>query len=89
MIARLGRQIVGTVISGFALLGFAFVQLGDRTGLEHACAILATPEAERAVKGFVTQLQSLKQQFFKVSAPASAPEMKPRSPSGGSSGKQP
>ena len=32
----------------FALLGFCYVPLGQRTGLEHAKAILTTPAALRA-----------------------------------------
>jgi len=74
VIARLGRQLFGSVISAFALLGFVFVPLGERTGLEHAKAILATPEASRAGKGLLTQLEAVKRQFF---SPNSKPETTP------------
>jgi len=74
VIARLGRQLFGSVISAFALLGFVFVPLGERTGLEHAKAILATPEASRAGKGLLTQLEALKRQFL---SPNSKPETTP------------
>lgn len=71
MFASLGRQAFGSVISAFALLGFVFVPLGERTGLQHAKAILATPEASRAGEGLLTQLEALKRQFL---SPNSKPE---------------
>jgi hypothetical protein len=42
-----GRRLVSLVVVSFAALGFMAVPIGDRTGYEHARAILATPEAAR------------------------------------------
>ncbi|MDX2052523.1 MAG: hypothetical protein SFV15_09040 [Polyangiaceae bacterium] len=65
MIVRLARQAIGSIVSVFALLGFAFVPLGDQTGFEHAKAILATPEATRAFRGLVERLEAAKEQAWK------------------------
>lgn len=41
------------MIGLFALLGFAYVPLGSRTGLEHSVALLRTPAAREAIAGLV------------------------------------
>ncbi len=45
VMSRLGHRAVELVVGGFALLGFVYVPLGDRTGLEHVARILRTPAA--------------------------------------------
>ena len=48
MFFRLGRAF--SLATGFfALLGFIAVPLGDKTGYEHVCSALRTPEGQRAV----------------------------------------
>ncbi|HET9934781.1 MAG TPA: hypothetical protein VFQ35_28950 [Polyangiaceae bacterium] len=41
------------MIGLFALLGFAYVPLGSRTGLEHSVALIRTPAAREAIAGLV------------------------------------
>ena len=48
MITRLGRRALEIGVGLFALLGFAFVPLGKKTGLEHVKAIIATEPAREA-----------------------------------------
>ena len=48
MLRVLGRRGLEAGISLFAVLGFCYVPLGSRTGLEHAKAIFGTPAAKRA-----------------------------------------
>ncbi|MCC6215123.1 MAG: hypothetical protein IT376_09655 [Polyangiaceae bacterium] len=48
MIGRLGRRATEALVLLFAALGFVLVPLGSRTGLEHARAVLSTPEARVA-----------------------------------------
>ncbi len=45
VMSRLGHRAVELVVGGFALLGFVYVPLGERTGLEHVARILRTPAA--------------------------------------------
>lgn len=48
-IGTLGRRLVEGLTGLFALLGFLYVPLGQRTGFEHARAVLSTPAASAAV----------------------------------------
>ncbi len=48
MITRVGRRVLEIGVGMFALLGFAFVPLGKKTGLEHLKAIIATAPAKEA-----------------------------------------
>lgn len=48
MLGKAGRRFVDVTVLLFAAYAFAFVPLGRRTALEHARAILASPEAEDA-----------------------------------------
>ena len=48
MITHLGRRALEVGVGLFALLGFAFVPLGKKTGLEHVKAIVATEPAKEA-----------------------------------------
>ncbi len=48
MLRVLGRRALEAGISVFAILGFCYVPLGTRTGLEHAKAVFGTPAAKRA-----------------------------------------
>jgi hypothetical protein len=43
-----GRRIAESIVALFALLGFAFVPLGQKTALEHALDIFTTPAAKNA-----------------------------------------
>ncbi|MEP7051135.1 MAG: hypothetical protein ABJB12_12325 [Pseudomonadota bacterium] len=48
MLRVLGRRGLEAGISLFAILGFCYVPLGSRTGLEHAKAVFGTAAAKRA-----------------------------------------
>lgn len=48
MISRLGRRALDALVVLFAVLGFCFVPLGKKTGLEHAKAMLSTGAAKEA-----------------------------------------
>jgi hypothetical protein len=43
-----GRRIAESVVALFALLGFAFVPLGQKTALEHTLNVFTTPAARNA-----------------------------------------
>lgn len=75
MFGRFGRRGVELLVLLFAGLGFAFVPLGKKTGLEHARAILATGPAAEAGRGLVEGARRLRQ------ALVAAPEAEPREPS--------
>ena len=59
MLHRLGRRALDLVIGLFAVLGFFYVPLGPRTGFEHVKAIVATPPALEAYRGFVSAADKL------------------------------
>ena len=48
MFTRLGRRALDALEVVFAVLGFCYVPLGKKTGLEHAKAIFATAPAREA-----------------------------------------
>ena len=66
MIARFGRRLLEGLVALFALLGFAFVPLGERTGLEHLKAIASTPAAERAARELVQASVELRQRLTRA-----------------------
>ena len=66
MIARFGRRLLEGLVALFALLGFAFVPLGDHTGLEHLQAVFSTPAAERAARELVQAGAQLRQRLTRA-----------------------
>ncbi len=50
MFARLGLRALNLVMLFFAMLGFFFVPLGERTAWEHSRAVLDTPAASEACR---------------------------------------
>jgi hypothetical protein len=73
VIGNLGRRAIELVVLLFALLGFAFVPLGSRTGLGHVRAILETGAAGQAGRGLIEALGRLRQSFGTTDpAPGSA-----------------
>ena len=66
MIARFGRRLLEGLVALFALLGFAFVPLGEHTGLEHLKAIVATPAAQRAAHELVQASAELRQRLTRA-----------------------
>lgn len=66
MIARFGRRLLEGLVALFALLGFAFVPLGEHTGLEHLKAIASTPAAERAARELVEASAQLRRRLTRA-----------------------
>ena len=62
----------------FALLGFAFVPLGQKTALEHTFAIFSTPPAVGAFRELVGTVLRLKDRVVEVVAPAVPPQNQPK-----------
>jgi hypothetical protein len=60
VIERLGRRALELVVLLFALLGFAFVPLGHKTGLEHVGAILSTDAARQAGRDLLQAMNRLR-----------------------------
>lgn len=55
----------------FALLGFAFVPLGSKTGLEHTLAVLGTPSVREAANGLMIALDKAKTKLVEAFVPSS------------------
>ena len=66
MIARFGRRLLEGLVALFALMGFAFVPLGEHTGLEHLRAIASTEAAERAARELVQAGAELRQRITRA-----------------------
>jgi len=66
VIARFGRRLLEGVVGLFALLGFAFVPLGEHTGLEHLKAVASTPAAQRAARELIQAGVKLRQQLTRA-----------------------
>lgn len=62
----MGRRAVEAVVGLFALLGFAFVPLGSKTGLEHTVALASTPTAREAVSGLAVTLDRAREQVMRA-----------------------
>lgn len=75
-----------TVVGIFALLGFAFVPLGSKTGLEHAIALAETPTAREAVTGLLGMAARARDQLLQVLAPRSSESAPLPLPSAGAGG---
>lgn len=72
MITRIGRRSLELGVGLFALMGFAFVPLGKKTGLEHVKAILATAPAREAGKELLEASHKLRQRVLGDLASAGA-----------------
>jgi hypothetical protein len=65
----LGRRALESVVGLFALLGFAFVPLGSKTGLEHTIAVCATPSVRDAAAGLMAAIDKAKTRLLDALAP--------------------
>ena len=45
-----GRRVAEAIVALFALLGFVFVPLGQKTAFQHAVAVFSTPAAAAAFR---------------------------------------
>jgi hypothetical protein len=73
-----GRRVAEALVALFALLGFAFVPLGQKTALEHTFAIFSTPPAVGAFRELVGTVLRLKDRVVEVVAPAVPPKNQPK-----------
>lgn len=64
-----GRRLMESVVALFALLGFAFVPLGQKTALEHAHDIFTTPAALTAWRELVSAGDRLRLKVFDLLVP--------------------
>ncbi|HWA73766.1 MAG TPA: hypothetical protein VG937_15580 [Polyangiaceae bacterium] len=70
MFGSFGRRALESVVGLFALLGFAFVPLGSKTGLEHTLAVLATPSVREAASGLMIALDKAKAKLVEAFVPS-------------------
>jgi hypothetical protein len=73
-----GRRIAEALVALFALLGFAFVPLGQKTALEHTFAIFSTPPAVGAFRELAGTVLRLKDRVVEIVAPAVPPKSQPK-----------
>jgi hypothetical protein len=60
VLKRLAWRLFDLATLGFATLGFYYVPLGERTGYEHAHAIVTSPEAQQFAVGVVEAARDLR-----------------------------
>ena len=72
-----GRRVAEALVALFALLGFAFVPLGQKTALEHSLAIFSTPAAMSAFRELGTTVLRLRDRIVGAVAPAPTPKDQP------------
>ena len=73
-----GRRIAEALVALFALLGFAFVPLGQKTALEHSFAIFSTPAAIGAFRELGGTVLRLRNEILERVAPKTAPKDQPK-----------
>jgi hypothetical protein len=74
VIINVGRRAVEAVVVTFAVLGFVFVPLGKKTGLEHARAIAASRAAVDAAQELLAASGKLREQMFQMLRSDGPPE---------------
>jgi hypothetical protein len=73
-----GRRIAEALVALFALLGFVFVPLGQKTAFQHSLAIFSTPPAIAAFRELAGTVYRLKDRVLEAVAPPSAPKDQPK-----------
>lgn len=88
MFGTVGRRAVDSVVAVFAVLGFCFVPLGQKTGFEHTLALLRTTSARDAGAGLLSAVARARALLVDVlaSRDPSAPLPLPSASPSGSSG---
>lgn len=75
MLSHITRRAVEGVVVAFAALGFFVVPLGERTGFQHARAIVETRAARDAMDGMSRALGSVYRGVWSsVTAPTADPQ---------------
>jgi hypothetical protein len=67
-----GRRVAEALVALFALLGFVFVPLGQKTAFEHAVAVFSTPAATLAFRELVATGYRLRDKLLEAALPARA-----------------
>ena len=73
-----GRRIAEAVVALFALLGFVFVPLGQKTAFQHAVAVFSTPAAAIAFHELTGAVLRLKDRMSEAIAPTPKQESQPK-----------
>ena len=73
-----GRRVAEALVALFALLGFAFVPLGQKTALEHTFAIFSTPPAVGAFRELAGTVLRLRDRIIEAVVPPTAPKNQPK-----------
>lgn len=85
MFGTVGRRAVDSVVALFAILGFCFVPLGEKTGFEHTLALVQTVPAREAGVGLlnaVSRARALLVSLLSRPTPGTEPLPLPSSSSG-------
>jgi len=77
---NLGRRLAEGVVGLFAILGFVYVPLGRRTGLEHTLAVLSTPAAAAAFEDLSRTALDLRRRAIEFVTKAAAAPSGPSEP---------
>lgn len=80
MFGTLGRRVAEGLVGLFAILGFAFVPLGSRTGLEHAITLFGSPSAREAAAGLIGAFDRARVSLLRAFASPSPGPPTPASP---------
>lgn len=64
MVPKLARRAIEALVALFALLGFCYVPLGEKTGAQHLGAILRTEAAAQAGRGLVDAARGVRRRIF-------------------------
>lgn len=74
-----GRRVAEAAVALFALLGFAFVPLGQKTAFQHTVAIFSTPAALVAFRELTGAVYRLRDRVLETVVPAApSPENQPK-----------
>jgi hypothetical protein len=73
-----GRRIAEALVALFALLGFVFVPLGQKTAFQHTLAIFSTPPALSAFRELAGTVLQLRDKVVEAVMPTSAPKDQPK-----------
>jgi hypothetical protein len=73
-----GRRVAEALVALFALLGFVFVPLGQKTAFEHTFAIFSTPPAVGAFRELAGTVLRLRDRIVEAVVPTTAPKNQPK-----------
>jgi hypothetical protein len=73
-----GRRVAEALVALFALLGFVFVPLGQKTAFEHTFAIFSTPPAVGAFRDLADTVLRLRDRIIEAVVPPAVPKNQPK-----------